>query len=337
MTEVSRMDAGVRWLLAGTGDIARKRVAPALRDAAGSSIAAVCDPMRDRAEALARDFAVDEVYGDYSDALRSDAVNAVYIATPVGLHVPMAVEAIRAGKHVLVEKPLGLAFDDTIPALDAEKGAKDACGCAYFRRFYPAFRMVRDMLDRGDLGDIVHLRLSYFSWFDPAPDDSKRWRVVRARSGGGPLSDMGTHMFDVLIGLFGLPARVSAMTVTRSREWDVEDGAGIVMRFPDGALATAAVHWNSKTWSHAFEIVGTEARVLWQPYDSGKVLVTVGRDTIEHDLPPAANVHLPLVDDFVGAVSEGRSPAVTLAEAAKTNRLLDAVYRSSEEGREAEV
>ncbi len=337
MVGESRRDADVRWLLVGTGDIARKRVAPALRDADGSMIAAVCDPAVDRAGNLARDFDVGEVYADYREALRSSVANAVYIATPVGLHVPMAVKAMRAGKHVLVEKPLGLAYSDTIPALDAERETNVTCGCAYFRRFYPAYRMVRDMLARGDLGDIVHVRLTYFSWFDPARDDPKYWRVVRSRSGGGPLSDMGTHMFDVLIGLLGLPARVSAMTITRSRDWDVEDGSGIVMRLPGGALATAAVHWNSKTWSHSFEIVGTDSRVVWQPYDSGNVLVTVGRDTVEHHLPPAENVHLPLVGDFAGAVREGRPPEVPFAEAAKTNRLLDAIYRSAEEGREAEV
>jgi predicted dehydrogenase len=277
------------------------------------------------------------VYTDYGKALEDDGVSAVYLATPVALHVPMTVEAIRSGKHVLVEKPLGLSFEDTRPALDAEAAAAVTTGCAYFRRFYPAYRMVRDMLERGEFGKIVHIRLTYFSWFDPGPDDPKRWRVVRTVSGGGPLSDMGAHMFDVLIGLFGLPERVSAMTVTRDRAWDVEDGSGIVMRMSDGALATAAVHWNSKTWSHAFEVIGTEARVLWQPYDSGKVYRTAGHETVELDLPPASNVHLPLVEDFVSAAAACRKPAVTLAEAAKTNRLLDAVYRSSCEKREVEV
>jgi len=331
------MERGLKWLLVGAGDIARKRVAPALRDSVSSRIAAVCDVNGERASAIAREYGVERVYNEYRKALEDNRVNAVYLATPVALHVPMTVQAIQSGKHVLVEKPLGLSYENTRPALDAEAAAAVSAGCAYFRRFYPAYRMVRDMIERGEFGRIVHIRLAYFSRFDPGPDDPKRWRVVRAASGGGPLSDMGTHMFDVLIGLFGLPERVSAMTVTRDRDWDVEDGAGIVMRMPDGALATAAFHWNSKTWSHSFEVIGAEARVLWQPYDSGKVYKTAGSETVELDLPPARNVHLPLVEDFVSAASTCRAPAVSLAEAAKTNRLLDAVYRSSREQREIVV
>ena len=105
----------------------------------------------------------------------------------------------------------------------------------------------------------------------------------------------------------------------------------------DGALATASFHWNSRTWVHMFEVVGTESKVLWQPYDSGPIVKTVGREIAEIDMPNAENVHEPLIKDFVTAVKEGKRPEVTFAEAAKTNRLMDAVYRSSRERREVEV
>jgi predicted dehydrogenase len=327
----------LKWLLAGAGDIARKRVAPALREVNGSRIVAVCDPDAQRAGELARDFGIETVYRDYREALEKSDADSVYIATPVGLHVPMTVEALRSGYHTLVEKPLGLTYEEVRPALEAAMNTPMASGCAYFRRFSPVYRKTAEMLAQGVFGKVVHVRLSYFSWFNPTPEDPKYWRVVRARSGGGPLSDMGTHMFDVLIGLFGLPEKVSAMTAAQDRDWDVEDGSAIVMRLPGGALITAGIHWNSKTWNHAFEIIGTEARVLWQPYDSGKMLLTIGRETEEIDLPCAANVHGPLVEDFISSVWEPRSPMVTLAEAAKANRLLDAVYLSAREGRETEV
>ena len=179
--------------------------------------------------------------------------------------------------------------------------------------------------------------MAYFSWFNPSPEDPKYWRVVHSRSGGGPISDMGTHMFDVLTGLFGLPESVMAMTGKLDRDWDVEDSSAILMRMPGGAPVTASFHWNSKTWVHMFEIVGTEAKILWQPYDSGAVVKTVGREITEIDKPPAANVHKPLIEDFTAAVSKGIKPTVTFAEAAKTNRLIDAIYRASREKREVNV
>jgi predicted dehydrogenase len=172
--------------------------------------------------------------------------------------------------------------------------------------------------------------MTYFSWFNPTAEDPKYWRVVRSRSGGGPLSDMGTHMFDVLIGLFGMPASVYARCENLVHQWDVEDCASLVMQLRNGAQVTASFHWNSKTWRHELEIVGTEAKVYWHPYDSGQVVRTVGRQVDTLDLRPHANVHMPLVEDFVRAVVGNHLPACPLSEAAKTNVLLDAVYRSAE-------
>ena len=331
------MDTRLNWLLAGAGDIAKKRVAPALSSVDGSHIEAVCDLRMERGRALASSYGVEKVYTDYETALCDNEIDAVYIATPVYLHTGMAVQALKAGKHVLVEKPLGLTGDDAVSAVTAEADTGLACGCAYFRRLSPRYTMLKKMIGNGAFGRIVLVRMAYFSWFDPAKNDPKYWRTVFSRSGGGPVSDMGTHMFDVLIGLLGLPETVAAMTSTLERDWDVEDSAVMTMRMNGGALATASFHWNSKTWVHMFEIVGTESKVLWQPYDSGPVIATIGRDIQEFDMPNAENVHMPLVEDFVDAVREGRKPAVTFEEAAKTNRLMDAVYRASREKREIDV
>ena len=331
------MAENLNWLLTGTGDIAKKRVAPAIAETAGSNLYAVCDIVGERAQELASAYNADRIFTNYGDALGDPGVDAVYIATPVNLHVPMAVQALESGKHVLVEKPLGLTGDDAEKAVAAEAGSTLASGCSYFRRFYPGYRMLKDMINSGEFGKIVLVRMAYFLRFNPSPEDPKYWRVVRSRSGGGPISDMGTHMFDVLTGLFGLPESVMAVTGTLDRDWDVEDSSAILMSLPGGAPVTASFHWNSKTWVHMFEVVGTEAKVLWQPYDSGKVVKTVGREITEIDMPPAANVHKPLIEDFTAAVSKGIKPTVTFAEAAKTNRLIDAIYRASREKREVNV
>ena len=329
-------DKIVRWLLVGGGDISRKRVAPALHESPHSRLVAVCDRVEERARSLAADFGGGKVYGEYGAALADSGIDAVYVATPVHLHESMARLALNAGKHVLVEKPLGINGAEAERLANLEKGTKLVTGCAYYRRFYSRYRMLREMIAAGEFGRIVMVRMVYCSWFHPLADDPKFWRVRNGLSGGGPLSDMGTHMFDVLIGLFGMPAAVSAMTATLDRDWDVEDSSAALMRLTNGALGTFNIHWNSKTWRHLFEVTGTEARVLWEPFDGGPVIKTVGRETQAIVLSDAENVHQPLVEDFVEAIREGRRATVTFAEAAKTNRLLDAVYRSALERREIE-
>jgi predicted dehydrogenase len=193
------------------------------------------------------------------------------------------------------------------------------------------------MLDRSEFGQVVLVRMTYFSWFNPAPTNPKHWRVIRSKSGGGPLSDMGTHMFDVLIGLFGLPVNVYARCSNLVHEWDVEDTASVQMELQSGAQVVASFSWSSRTWRHEFEIVGTEAKVYWQPYDSGQVTKTVGRQVDTLVLSPAENVHLPLVEDFVQAVLGGRQPICPLPEAAKTNILLDSIYKSASQNHPVEL
>lgn len=330
-------DASVNWLLVGTGDIARKRVAAALREAPDSRLTAVCDRDPTRATEAAREHGVTEVYDNFDTALRDADANAVYIATPVALHTSQTTAALQAGKHVLVEKPLGLTGAQAREAAAVADRAGLVAGCAYFRRCTPRYAMAEEMLEHGAFGQVVLVRLAYYSWFQPEPEHPKHWRVVREKGGGGPLADMGTHMFDILIGLFGMPRTVFARTDTLVNDWDVEDAAAVVMALGNGALVTASFHWNSKTWSHEFEIVGTEARVKWHPCDGAGVVKTVGREVQELDMPNAANVHLPLVTDFVEAVSQGRAPRIPLGEAAKTNVLLDAVYASARAGKEVSL
>ena len=323
----------MNWLIVGAGDIVHKRVAPAIDAEPRSHISAVCDVAAERAEQIAAKYEAC-AYTGLDEALKDDSIQAVYIATPVHLHVPQAIQALEAGKHVLVEKPPSLSYVQARELLQATETAEGRCAVAYYRRFYPRYRMAEEMLRQGEFGPVVLVRMTYFSWFDPLADDPKYWRVIREKSGGGPLSDMGTHMFDVMIGLLGLPKSVFAKAATLTHSYEVEDSSVAVMEFASGTQAIASFHWNCRTWSHEFELVGTEAKVKWYPYDGPTVLKTVGRDIEEIQSPNHQNVHYPLIEDFVSAIAEGRQPLVSVEEAAKTNLLLDAIYLSAREGRE---
>ncbi len=213
----------IGWLLVGAGDIAGKRVAPALAGSGG--LVAVCDVVRERAEQVAGRFDAREVYSDLDEALAKTSANAVYLATPVFLHVRQARQVLESGRHVLVEKPLGLNAADARQAVEAAKKSKLTAGGAYFRRCSARYAQAKEMIDRGEFGRIVLVRMTYFSWFNPSPDDPKHWRVIPSKSGGGVLADMGSHMFDVLIGLLGIPVRVYAETKTLVQPYEAEDSA----------------------------------------------------------------------------------------------------------------
>ena len=327
----------VKWLLVGAGDIARKRVASALVNAEGSELVGVCSAHAKNARSLAEEYGVPETFHTFEEALTKSSADAVYIATPVGHHVQQSMQALKANLHVLVEKPLGLNGKDCAQLVDAAEKTDRVSGCAYYRRLFPAYDLTRKMLRENVFGEVILARLTYYSWFAPTPEDPKHWRVEGAKSGGGPISDMGSHMLDVLIGLLGMPVSVQATRDSLVHGWDVEDCASMVMKLRNGAQVVACFSWASKTWRHEFEIVGTEAKIYWHPYDSGQITKTIGRDTEEIEIPPDENVHLPLVQDFVEAVQEGRQPVCPVSEAFRTNILMDAIYRSSRERREVRL
>lgn len=326
----------VQWLCVGTGDIVKKRAAAALASADGGKLVGVCGG-RERAQAIADEHGAPEVYDDLDQALKETTADTVYVGTPVYRHGDEAVRAIEAGKHILVEKPLGLSGDDAQQIADAAKAAGVTAGCAYYRRTFPSYRHLKQLINDKALGRLVLVRTCYWGWFSPTPDDPKLWRVQKDRSGGGPLMDMGSHMFDIMIGLLGLPKTVFAHCATLVQDYEVEDSSAITMTYEDGLQVVAHFGWNSKTWSHEFEIVGSEAKVKWSPADAQKVVVTRGRDIDEVETPLAANVHEPLVADFNAAVAGGHDPICPIAEAVRTNRVLDAIYRSSTERRIVEL
>ena len=137
--------SNVRWLVVGTGDIANKRVLPALDAEPRSEVAAVCDTEQARAEAAAAPRRA-RVFADYEAALGMEEVDAVYLCTPIALHVPHAVRALAAGKHVLVEKPVALNHAQAQELVAASRGSGRRCGVAYFRRFAPKYALAEEML-----------------------------------------------------------------------------------------------------------------------------------------------------------------------------------------------
>lgn len=325
------MSSEIKWLCIGTGDIVRKRAAAALATTPGGALVGVCGG-RERAAAIAGEHGAAEVFDDFEKALRDTRANAVYIGTSVHRHAEAAIRAAELGKHILVEKPLGLDAADARRIADAAAKAGVTAGCAYYRRCFPRYQHLKKLVDVGELGRIVLVRTVNCAWFSPSKDDPKYWRVDKSQSGGGPLADVGSHMFDLIVGLFGLPASIFAHCDTLVQDYTVEDSASVVMKLNNGAHVTGSFGWSTKTWAHEFEVVGSEARVRWSPADVGKVIHTVGRDTRELDLPSHENVHAPLVADFNEAVRLGRPPICPVAEAVKTNQVLDAIYQSSTAG-----
>src|SRR5262249_47886299 len=158
----------LRWGLIGCGDISRKRVAPALRDIPECELVAVNRARVDLAEAFAKEFGAERWHGDWRDLIADGEIDAVYIATPVYLHAEQTVAAAEMGKSVLCEKPLAMNPGECERMIAACGANGVTLGVAYYRRFYPVVRRIKEIIASGEIGKPVIAQINAFERFNPS-------------------------------------------------------------------------------------------------------------------------------------------------------------------------
>ena len=227
----------LRWGLIGSGDIVRKRIAPALRDLDASELVGVCRGRADLAEAFAKEFGARKWYPDVATLLADPQIDAVYIATPVDLHAEHTIAAAKAGKHVLCEKPMAMNVKECDAMIDACRANGVALGIAYYRHMYPAIAGIKRIIASGEIGTVAITQINAFEYFDPAPDHPRHWFTVKKRAGGGPMFDFGCHRLEILVDVFGPVRDVTSMVGNAAPfDRDVEDTAIAVLSFERGGF-----------------------------------------------------------------------------------------------------
>lgn len=316
----------IKFGLIGCGDIARKRVAPALRDSAICELVSVARDRSDLAESFAKEFGAPRWYADWRELLRDDDIAAVYVATPVHLHAEQSIAAAEAGKHVLCEKPIAMNAAECDRMIATCDRANVNLGVAYYRHFYPVVARIKQIIKDGEIGTPVIAQMNAFEWFDPAVGHPRSWLLKKQLSGGGPMFDFGCHRIEVLLDLFGSAREVKAIGDNQFFQREVEDVATATLRFERGTMATLTVAHSAQEPRDTFEIFGSKGSIHVPVLSEGKLCVITASGQREESHPPAANFHQPLIEDFARAIMEGRAPIVNGAiglEVAKIGEEID--------------
>jgi predicted dehydrogenase len=316
----------VAWGLVGCGDIARKRIAPALRDLDTCELIAVSRADAARAESFATEFGAKRWHVEWRALVEDPEVEAVYIATPVHLHAEQAVAALEAGKHVLCEKPMALNVAECARMNAAAEANDVLLGVAYYRRFYPAIERVRDILESGEIGVPVVAQANAFERFDPTPEHPRRWLLEKRQSGGGPMFDFGCHRLEVFINLFGEATEVKGLATKVLFEREVEDTAAALIRFDRGPLCVLSVTHAAREPQDTLEIFGSEGSIRIDVLNEGVLRVRTREGERVEPHPPHTNLHQPLIDDFTRAVVEGRPPRVDGRTGQMVSEILEQIY-----------
>lgn len=275
----------VRYALIGYGKVATIH-AKALKDAKDSTLVAVWGRDSGKAQAFAQEFGI-LAYTDINLMVKEAKVDAVIITTPHPLHKEHTIAALRAGAHVLVEKPMALTVSDCDAMVETAKAEKKLLSVISQRRWYPASLRIHKAIEDGKLGIPMLGQVTMLGWRDEAYYASDPWRGSWSLEGGGVLINQAPHQLDLLHWFLGPVKEVYAQWDNINHPYiEVEDSAVAVVRFASGAMASILVSNSQKPGIHAkVHVHGSSAYSVGVQTDGGAMFIA-GRSSI---LEPPVN------------------------------------------------
>lgn len=305
----------------GTGAITRQ-FARAVSEVDGIHLAGVSSRDAARAAELATELGADEAFAGLDELLAAPSVDAVYIASPNALHVDQALAALRAGKHVLLEKPAALALAEWEALLEEAHRAGRVLIEAMRTPYDPGFAVLRGILP--ELGTLrrASLRFEGLSSRYARALAGERVNVFDPEMGGGALYDLGVYGIHAMVDLFGVPRRAwgSAAAISTGVE-----GAGIVVAEYDGLVVDVSYSKVTRS-SLPSEIQGERASVTVDHIASPRRLVVAGEGgEREIAVPGEQHALTGEVERFVELVASGGSATADHARTAETLRIVDAL------------
>ncbi len=334
------MSDPVRVAVIGAGGVAQVAHLPVLRKIAGVQIVAICDNDFSKAQALAARFEVRDAYDDIEEVLRYAKPDAVVICTPNHLHEIHVVAALSAGVHVLCERPLALSLDGVERVLQAGEKYGKRVMVAMNHRFRADVQAVRGFLAGGELGTVDMIRGGWFTFQPSASRQQLGWRLRRAQAGGGAMLDLGLPLIDLGLWLAGwpIPKRITAHVVGGGRETVEEMGMAMIV-CENGLSIGVAVSWRhlgrgERFW---FEMVGRKGTAAIAPLRLYKEVHGAPTDVTPTG---ASGRETPFSQSYRAewtyflAVIRGDVNAPPPRDQLLLQRVVEAVYRSADEGRD---
>jgi 1,5-anhydro-D-fructose reductase (1,5-anhydro-D-mannitol-forming) len=255
----------IRWALLGPGRHAERSVVPQLKKAARTELAAVMSRERARGEAFARTHGIAKVYTSLDEVLRDPTIDAIYDATPDGLHAQHAIAAAKAGKHALIEKPLAISARECAEAIAACRRHGVKLGVVFNQRHEAVHQEARRMVLQGEVGEVklVHVQIALRSALPRPASAAATWRADPKMRPGGIVVSIGDHAHDTLSYITGQEIEeVSAFTDASQSDPPNERVAGMLLRLSQGAIGYAAASYATPFARRPFDIHGTKGTLV---------------------------------------------------------------------------
>lgn len=351
---MSKIDIGV----IGSGDIGKCHIA-SYKKCADVSIVGLADVDEDKGRKVANEFNIPNFYKDYKELLKRRDISGVSICTPHFLHASMTIDALNSGKHVLCEKPLAMNVVEAEKMVETAKKNKKILMVGFTHRFREECKILKKFIEKGELGKIYHCQA--FAIRRRGIPGYRGWLTTKSKSGGGTLISVGVHILDLSLWFMGWPKliSVSANTYTKfgnkkdyvqSGGWaepgkggyDVEDYASAFIRFKDASLILET-SWASNIEEDKFytNLLGDKGGAN---LDYRKLTIFSEIKNTSVDISPKFNKnssYYEFIDNeifhFVDCIKNNKKPISSGEQGLVVQKIIDAIYLSSEKCKEIKI
>ena len=320
----------INWGFIGCGEVTEKKSGPAFNEVEGSQVVAVMSRSEQKARSYAELHHVRKWYTDAQELIDDPDVNAIYIATPPSSHATFAIMAMHAGKPVYIEKPLAASYNDCIRINRISEQTGVPCFVAYYRRYLPYFKKVKEIINSGTIGEIINVQVRFS--VPPRDLDYKSgkemsWRVQPDIAGGGYFYDLAPHQIDLLQDFFGVITRAHGYPANRANLYEAEDTVSACFFFESGITGSGSWcfvgHESAK--EDCIEIIGDKGSLSFSvfTYQPIMLITSEGRTSITVPNPPY--VQLPIIKNVIEHLQGISTCTCTSISATPVNWVLDRV------------
>lgn len=301
----------------GVGKIAQIRHIPEYKNNKQTEVLAICDKSIARAAEVAKEHHIPHVSVDYLDIVNSPEIDAVSICTPNKDHWPIAVKALKAGKHVLIEKPISTTTEECrdLYRLAAKKNKVIMVG--HNQRFSPVHKKVKSLIDQKEIGDIIQFTTNFKhggpeNW---SVEGKKTWFLQKDSAHFGVLGDLGIHKIDLFQWFLNDMVEDSKCFTTDKDSGSTEENAVIILKMTKGVIGTISLSWNNPSQDHRTVIYGTKGTIVFGEsyfgieinYHNGKKKKIEVDPVLRNDGFPNSGV----IDQFINEISGKCKPFIT--------------------------
>lgn len=322
----------VNWGIIGCGNVTELKSGPAFNKVSHSNLHAVMRRDADKAADYAKRHGVPVWYSDASQLINDPQVNAIYIATPPNTHASYAIQTMRAGKPVYVEKPMAHNYMECQEMIRISKETGMPLFVAYYRRTLPAFLKVKELVDEGIIGIplTVNIRLHKAFGEKDQYKEKQTWHTKLKIAGAGYFYDLGSHQFDFLDFVFGPINGVKGMAQNRAGFYSVEDTVSAAFIFDSGVTGTGI--WSfvvaKGNEEDTIEITGTKGKIIFSCFEHGDVKLITPQGTVSFSVQNPENISHYLIEQVVQDLRGMGSCVSTMYSAARTSWVLERIVRN---------